>query len=105
MKKHKAELKSCPFCGGDPVVVEIEPHSHKGGIADFMPDHPGSAYIDCACGVGLIDATPESVVARWNNRVSVVKERQRTPFVIEEDYCGQCGGPCLRRPRHGEAWA
>jgi hypothetical protein len=38
--------------------------------------------------------------------VVVVKERKRRPFVIEEDdYCGQCGGPCLRRPRHGEAWA
>lgn len=35
-----------------------------------------------------------------------IKERQRKPFVIEDDdYCGQCGGPCLRRPRHGESWA
>lgn len=24
---------------------------------------------------------------------------------FQDDYCGQCGGPCLRRPRHGESWA
>lgn len=28
----------------------------------------------------------------------------RTSFA-DEDYCGQCGGPCLRRPRHGEGWS
>lgn len=38
-------------------------------------------------------------------RQPTMRARIRKPFVIEEDYCGQCGGPCLRRPRHGEAWA
>ena len=62
-------IRECPFCGTVPIVVTIEPHSHKGGIADFMPDHPGSAYIDCACGVGLIDSSEEAVLRRWNVRV------------------------------------
>jgi hypothetical protein len=64
------KLLPCPFCGGQPIVVTIEPHTHKGGIAEFMPDHPGSAYIDCACGVGLIDADEDSVAKRWNVRTS-----------------------------------
>lgn len=64
-----SDLRECPFCGSTPIVVEIEPHSHKGGIADFMPDHPGSAYIDCACGVGMIDVSKAAVTDRWNLRV------------------------------------
>jgi hypothetical protein len=64
------DLLPCPFCGSTPQIVEIAPHSHAGGIADFMPDHPGSAYIDCACGVGLIDADSIMVKDRWNTRTS-----------------------------------
>lgn len=74
MEKLAGELLPCPFCGGAPVVVKIEPHSHAGGIADFMPDHPGSAYIDCTCGVGLIDASKEDVVKRWNARTPASPE-------------------------------
>jgi hypothetical protein len=22
-----------------------------------------------------------------------------------EEHCAECGGPCLRRPRHGQGWA
>lgn len=73
-----ADLLSCPFCGGSPVVVDIEPHSHKGSIADFMPDHPGSSYIDCACGVGIIDFSREEVIKRWNRRHAPVGQ-PRTP--------------------------
>lgn len=68
------QLRECPFCGSIPHIVVIEPHNHAGGIADFMPDHPGSAYIDCACGVGLIDADAETVAGRWNVRVGDVPD-------------------------------
>lgn len=80
-----ALLLPCPFCGGAPVVVEIEPHSHTGGIADFMPDHPGSAYIDCACGVGTIDATAELVTARWNKRCCVPAQTSGMPTIPDDD--------------------
>lgn len=62
-------LLPCPFCGGSAVIVKIEPHSHAGGIADFMPDHPGSAYVDCGCGVGIIDADEDALTKRWNTRI------------------------------------
>lgn len=61
-------LKPCPFCGCEPYVALIEPHSHKGGIAAFMPDHQGSATVECGCGAGLIDDDEETVRRRWNQR-------------------------------------
>lgn len=73
MKTPRDDLMSlapCPFCGGEATVVEIEPHSHSGGIAEFMPDHPGSAYIDCVCGVGIIDASKDDAIKRWNTRAA-----------------------------------
>jgi hypothetical protein len=63
-------LLPCPFCGREPTVVDIDPHSHKGGIAAFMPDHSGSSYIECGCGAGLIDDDRKAVIARWNARAS-----------------------------------
>jgi len=74
-------LKPCPFCGGKPSLVTIEPHSHKGGIAAFMPDHPGSAYIECSCGAGLIDVDEKTVADRWNWRTT--NEPQEVPTPIE----------------------
>lgn len=64
----RAELLGCPFCGSPPTVANIKPHSHKDGIAAFMPDHPGSSYVECSCGAGLIDATEKKVRERWNTR-------------------------------------
>jgi hypothetical protein len=61
------ELLMCPFCGGTPTLQVIEPHTH--GLATFMPDHPGSAIIECGCEVGMIDETPEKVISKWNRRV------------------------------------
>ena len=69
--KEALELLPCPFCGGEPAITVIEPHSHKGGIADFMRDHPGSASIECGCGVGIIDADRGTVTKRWNTRAAL----------------------------------
>lgn len=68
MPDESIALEPCPFCGGQPTFAAIEPHSHKGGIAAFMPDYAGSAYIECGCGAGLIDETAHAVGARWNTR-------------------------------------
>jgi hypothetical protein len=71
------KLRECPFCGNEPSIITIEPHRHAGGIGDFMPDHPGSAYIDCACGVGIIDSNAETVATRWNRRIGDRRERMQ----------------------------
>ena len=61
------ELKPCPFCGGAPMISEIEPHKHF--IVD-LPDHTGSWVIECGCGCGLIDDTRDAVTVRWNRRAA-----------------------------------
>lgn len=73
------DLLPCPFCGGKPTLVTIEPHSHKGGIAAFMPDHYGSAYIECGCGAGLIDEDEKTVAGRWNGRTFHDAQGAREP--------------------------
>lgn len=68
-----AELLPCPFCGADPILDEIEAHTHAGGIAGFMPDHPGSFTIECpttnCC--GMIGDTRAEVVTAWNRRAAM----------------------------------
>lgn len=64
------ELLPCPFCGASSdriLLQEQEPHTHL--IATFMPDHPGSATIECGgCNVGMIEDTADKVIAAWNTR-------------------------------------
>lgn len=60
-----SELKNCPFCGGEVSLDEIEPHKHLNGI---LPDHPGSWFIECSCGVGMIGEDKQDVIDRWNRR-------------------------------------
>jgi len=65
-----ADLLSCPFCGGDPVLAEQEPHAHSAllkALVPDIPDYPGSWSIEC-CDVGMIKATRDEVVAAWNRR-------------------------------------
>lgn len=69
----QAELAACPFCGGEAILQEHEPHSHAGGIAAFMPDYPGSFTIECCCtncNTGQIADTRAEVVAMWNRRAA-----------------------------------
>jgi hypothetical protein len=60
------KLKPCPFCGRENEVYEIEPHTHT--IADFMPDHKGSFFIDCNCGIVLVMSAKEEIITTWNTR-------------------------------------
>ena len=65
----KNEPLPCPHCGAEPTMYDIEAHQHTITIGGFkMPDHPGSAVIECGCGAGMIDDTKEAVLARWNQR-------------------------------------
>ncbi|AMP13704.1 Lar family restriction alleviation protein [Collimonas pratensis] len=61
------ELKPCPFCGGSAILQEHPAHTHA--IAQFMPDHVGSATVECTgCNVGMINDTAALVAADWNTR-------------------------------------
>ena len=72
------ELDICPFCGAQPLLNEIAPHSHNltiGGVK--FPDHPGSWTIECpACECGMIADTKEAVIAAWNRRAQPAEEVQ-----------------------------
>jgi len=59
------DMRPCPFCGGEPMDYNIEPHTHV--IATLMPDHPGSWWIECPkCDIHMGGDTREEVVAAWN---------------------------------------
>ncbi len=61
------KLKPCPYCGKEPIMNEIPPHTHSLQLAGIkMPDHPGSFTIEC-CG-GMIDDTLDAVTSMWNTR-------------------------------------
>lgn len=60
-------LKPCPFCGGQPWIDHIEPHSH---LLSFMPDYKGSYCVECKCGVGLIAEDRKKVCDAWNRRAN-----------------------------------
>lgn len=62
------DLKPCPFCGAEPILIEHPAHSHSTILKDIgMPDHPGSWTVEC-CDVGMIKDTRAEVVAAWNRR-------------------------------------
>lgn len=63
------ELKPCPFCGGEAVINTIEPHTHE--FATFMPDYPGSTFVECTgCTCALSGDTEEKAIKAWNRRAT-----------------------------------
>ena len=87
-----AELLPCPFCGDDPLLDEIEAHTHGiAGLAGFMPDHPGSFTIECpttnCC--GMIADTRAEAIAAWNRRAAMQTTepvKRRDVFAICDAY-------------------
>ena len=56
-----------PFCGGEAIINEIEPHTHQ--IATFMPDYSGSCFIECTgCSCAIAEDTIKKAIAAWNRR-------------------------------------
>lgn len=80
-----SELKPCPFCGGEPILHEIEAHTHGLSFGDMpiMPDYPGSWTIEC-CDVGMIKDTRAEVVAAWNRRAAPAQELSALPKWIDD---------------------
>lgn len=61
------QLLPCPFCGGEVVVDEIEPHIHSNPI---FPDFGGSVYAECPnCDFYMSKPTVEELEEAWNRRV------------------------------------
>ena len=67
----EAALLPCPMCGSPGFLHAIEPHTH-GPLAAFMPDHPGSAYVECTgCTVALSAGNEADAIAAWNRRAGL----------------------------------
>lgn len=59
-----AQLKPCPFCGGEAIMHTVEPHSH---YFVNMPDYPGSTFIECVnCTCGISASTEQEAKELWN---------------------------------------
>ena len=67
-----AELKSCPFCGGEAFIEVIPPHKHI--IATFMADYDGGAFVECMkCSCAISADNEQDAINKWNTRAP--KER------------------------------
>lgn len=65
-----AELKPCPFCGGEAFIRVIPPHKH---FLVNMPDYKGGAFVECVnCSCGIAEDTKEEAIKAWNRRVGEV---------------------------------
>lgn len=83
------KLKPCPFCGRGATLEEIEPHKHENAI---LPDHPGSWFVECRCGVAMIGDDKQEVAERWNRRTC--------PNLSDDEVKQPCiEGPCGSEPR------
>jgi hypothetical protein len=77
------ELLACPFCGGSAILQEHPAHTHA--VATFMPDHAGSATVECTgCNVGMINDTVALVTADWNTRATLA-----APSTCQCKFCAQ----------------
>lgn len=70
-----AELKKCPFCGGEAEVVKV--HS---GVAMF-PYTVVCKSNECSASVGVFKETREKAIEAWNNRPT---EAEIRASVIDE---------------------
>ena len=67
-----AELKPCPFCGGEAFLEVIPPHKHY--IATFVADYDGGAFAECTkCSCAISADNEQDAINKWNTRTP--KER------------------------------
>ena len=64
----KDKLKPCPFCGNEPQMTIIEPHTHR--FAIFMPNYSGGAFVECfSCTASISASNKADAIKKWNNRI------------------------------------
>jgi hypothetical protein len=67
-----ADVKNCPFCGGEAVVTHLEPHEHSDTLVRLtgLPKVVDGAWtVECQeCPCGLIADTHDGVMRAWNRR-------------------------------------
>ena len=56
------ELKPCPFCGGEAILVELTPTPYN----DQLLTYYSVGCIDC--GIGFYENTEDEAIAAWNRR-------------------------------------
>lgn len=63
-----AELKPCPFCGGEAFAYAIVPHKHL--FVDF-PDYAGGGFVECVCCAAAVSGdTKKQAIDAWNRRAN-----------------------------------
>lgn len=105
------KLEACPFCGGEAILYEIEPHSHR--LADIAISFEGEFFVECtSCACGLSGATKDDAVKVWNRRAELTAEwdksngvprcthcdyQSRDYFNPTPDYCPRCGRKMIEK--------
>lgn len=85
MTASKPEVLPCPFCGAEPLEHAIEPHSHGSELKALgVPDHPGSHFIECGCGAGMIAEAKQAVRDMWNRREAFTYQEARIAELEEK---------------------
>ena len=59
-----AELKPCPFCGGEEIRIATRSIQVKGDFADTIDVSVGCV----SCGIGATAETEPEVTEAWNRR-------------------------------------
>lgn len=78
-------LKPCPFCGGGAFIHAVEPHKHKGPLANFMQDYEGGIFIECRrCTCAISAKTEAEAIEAWNTRKQMEQIVQQLNNRIEE---------------------
>lgn len=71
------KLIPCPFCGKEPHIEVIEPHTHSGWLKTQIPDLPdceGEAFVICEnCSAAISGKTETEVIEKWNHRANLTE--------------------------------
>ncbi len=81
------KLETCPFCGGEAILYEIEPHSHR--LGDIVIPFEGEFFVECtSCACGLSGATKDDAVKVWNRRTPPTAHWDKSSGVPRCTHCG-----------------
>ena len=78
-------LDPCPFCGKEPHIEVVEPHTHSAWLKTQIPDLPdceGEAFVICEnCSAAISGKTETEVIEKWNHRANLTE----LPYGAEDE--------------------